>query len=186
MGGGVADPAKSTKWDECVDMHEKHEPTKEKYVKAAGPIDAIKAKIVAGGARDDPSYFLPSRSRVIFMVTPVLRRSRRRARNYAELRTLLPPAGGQLPKAQIPASPVRPVQRGITVLHQSPDGRDEASPPHHNSSLVSQCVSPTCRPGASRRTDHSASIMGKDLGVDAQDCRQGLTHMQARASEEWS
>lgn len=49
----LADPAKSTKWDECVDMHEKYEPTKEKYVKAAGPIDAIKAKIAAGTATSD-------------------------------------------------------------------------------------------------------------------------------------
>jgi len=49
----LADPAKSAKWDECVALHEKYEPTKKQYVDAAGPIAVIKAKIDAGTATSD-------------------------------------------------------------------------------------------------------------------------------------
>ena len=49
----LADPAKSAKWDECVALHEKYEPTKELYVDAAKDIDVIKAKIKAGTATSD-------------------------------------------------------------------------------------------------------------------------------------
>jgi hypothetical protein len=56
----LADPAKSTKWDECVALHEKYDPTaagakgtKQQFAEAATDIAAIKAKIEAGTATSD-------------------------------------------------------------------------------------------------------------------------------------